>query len=170
MSEQHPIIREAVPGDLEGMAALLDQIADFHVAALPEYFRRPDARAQAEWMLGEVAENPLSTLLVAEDDGQVVGLVHFSEREAEDHPILTPRRYLKVGTLVVAESRRGRGIGTALMRRAHEWAEARGLSEAELNVYEFNQGAIGLYEGIGYETRTRRMVRKLVRVEAPHDE
>ncbi len=166
MSEQHITIREAAPDDLDALAALLDQISAMHVEALPEYFKAVDGRASAEWMLREVADNLLSVLLVAEEDGQVVGLVHLSEREAEDHPTLAPRRYLKVRTLVVAESRRGRGIGTALMRRAHEWAEARGLVEAELNVYEFNRGAIDLYERLGYTTRARRMVRKMPRPEA----
>ncbi len=160
------VIRDAAPSDVDGIAALLEEISELHVEALPEYFRSADGRSQAEWMLGKAADNPLSRLLVAEDKGQVVGLVHFEER-ADDHPILAPRRYLKVGTLVVAKTQRGRGIGKALMRRAHDWGVERGLTEAELNVYEFNRGAIGLSEGLGYETRARRMVRKLARADAP---
>ncbi len=163
MSDQNLVIREVEQHDLDGLAALLDEISEMHVAAIPEYFQRGNPREQAERLLREAADSPKAVVLVAEAQGQVVGLVDFEEREAEDHPILTPRRYLKVGTLVVARSHRGRGIGKALMRRAHDWAEARGLSEAELNVYEFNQGAIGLYERLGYVTRTRRMVRKLAR-------
>ena len=156
-------IREATVDDLEGLAALLDDIMEMHVAALPEYFRSMDSHAEASWMLGEVADTPKSVLLVAEVDGQVVGLVHFDEREAADHPTLAPRLYLKVRTLVVAATHRNRGIGKALMARAHDWAEARGLTEAELNVYEYNHPAIDLYEGLGYETRMRRMIRKLAR-------
>lgn len=163
MSQEGLTIREALAGDLEGLAALLDDISEMHVAALPEYFRSMDGRAETQWMLGQVADNPKSVLLVAELEGRVVGLVHFDEREAADHPTLAPRRYLKVRTLVVAATHRQRGIGKALMRRAHDWAEARGLSEAELNVYEYNRAAIGLYEGLGYETRMRRMIRKLAR-------
>ncbi len=161
MTEQSVTIREAAPDDLEGIAALIDDISEMHVAALPETFRTMDGLAEAELMLGQAADDPRSVLLVAESEGQVVGLVHFDEREAADHPTLAPRRYLKVRTLVVAATHRKQGIGTALMRRAHAWAEERGLAEAELNVYEYNRVAIALYEGLGYETRMRRMVRKL---------
>ena len=66
-----------------------------------------------------------------------------------------------MGPLVVAAALRKRGIGKALMRRAHDWASARGLTEAELNVYECNRPAIGPYESLGYRTWTRRMVLKL---------
>ena len=36
-------------------------------------------------------------------------------------------------------------IRRALMQKAEEWAASQGISEVELNVFEFNQGAIHFF-------------------------
>jgi len=47
------------------------------------------------------------------------------------------------------------------MEKAHEWALAKGVDIIELNVWEFNKGAIEFYHGLGYETASRKMSRRL---------
>jgi hypothetical protein len=37
------------------------------------------------------------------------------------------------------------------------WAAKKGLHEVEVNVFDFNKGANAFYEGLGYETTSRRM-------------
>ena len=66
-----------------------------------------------------------------------------------------------VQELIVAQAHQRRGIATRLMAEAHRWARDRGLTEIDLNVYEFNQAALRLYSKLGYSTVSRRLSRTL---------
>ena len=57
-----------------------------------------------------------------------------------------------VDTLVVDGSCRGMGVGTALMNRAEDKAKSMGKRVMSLWVIGENEGAIRLYERLGYET------------------
>jgi RimJ/RimL family protein N-acetyltransferase len=46
---------------------------------------------------------------------------------------------------MVAADWRGRGVGTALVAAAIEWARARGLHKLTLSVFPHNEAAIALY-------------------------
>ncbi len=62
-----------------------------------------------------------------------------------------------VDTLVVDGSCRGMGVGTALMNRAEDKAKSMGKRAMSLWVIGGNEGAIRLYERLGYKTtRTSR--------------
>ena len=67
--------------------------------------------------------------------------------------------------LAVVPSTRGIGIGTALMLRAEEKAESTGKRTMSLGVIAENEGAIRLYERLGYRT-TRTWRGFLVRLAA----
>jgi len=63
----------------------------------------------------------------------------------------------------VAEPWRGRGIGTALVKTAIEWAEAAGADRMRLEVFTHNDRAIALYRGMGFhdeETQVGRYPRQ----------
>ena len=59
--------------------------------------------------------------------------------------------WLGVSSLWTAEDRRGRGLGTAVLRSLLEWGAERGATTAYLQVVEANAAAIGLYERRGFE-------------------
>ena len=59
---------------------------------------------------------------------------------------------LIVDSLAVDRSYRGMGIGTALMRNVEERARLMGKSTMSLGVIGGNEGAIRLYERLGYRT------------------
>jgi RimJ/RimL family protein N-acetyltransferase len=52
--------------------------------------------------------------------------------------------------LMVSERHRRRGIGTALLREAEEWARTVGVRKLELHVFPHNDAAIHLYESVGF--------------------
>ena len=52
--------------------------------------------------------------------------------------------------LMVAATHRRRGIGTALLREAVEWARDAGIRKLELHVFPHNRPAIALYERFGF--------------------
>jgi len=64
-----------------------------------------------------------------------------------------------IRTAVVSEHFRHRGVAQTLIKRVHQWAREQGVTEVELNVWEFNTSARSLYEKLGYQT-TRRIMRK----------
>ena len=70
-----------------------------------------------------------------------------------------------VDSLAVDPSYRGMGVGTALMRRAEEKARSMGKCKMSLWVIGENEGAIRLYERLGYGT-TKTLRGFLVRLAA----
>jgi ribosomal protein S18 acetylase RimI-like enzyme len=46
------------------------------------------------------------------------------------------------------------------MDKIHHWAISKGADDVELNVYEFNQGAIAFYRQLGYETISQKIVNR----------
>ena len=151
------MIRQATQADYSDLCALFAEADTYHSQAAPHVFRPASGPARTPEYIADILANENSRLFVAKSEGQVMGLVQVDIREAPDHPIMTPRRYAKVDSLIVGKEYRRSGIGQSLMKRVHQWAYERGVHEVELNVWEFNQGAIALYEKFGYKTAARRM-------------
>lgn len=156
-------IRKVTPDDLPALCTLLDEIQVLHAQALPHIFRTGDVSSHSLEHLRSVMDNPSVALFVAEEEGQVIGLIEVCVMQTADDPLLVPRRYAKVETIVVSAAHQRKGVGRALMEHAHDWARERGLDEVMLGVWEFNQGAIAFYEELGYTTAFRRMWRRLNR-------
>jgi GNAT superfamily N-acetyltransferase len=83
----------------------------------------------------------IPTILVAERDGHVVGYVDTLPFDGAAH----------VRNLVVADSARGAGIGTALMHAAAARCRAAGITAWHLNVAEGNAPAIAIYQKLGFQ-------------------
>jgi ribosomal protein S18 acetylase RimI-like enzyme len=62
-----------------------------------------------------------------------------------------------VWSVALDEEYRGRGLGKAAMLLAEDEARRRGATEIGLNVFGFNDVAIGLYRSLGYETSSVQM-------------
>jgi ribosomal protein S18 acetylase RimI-like enzyme len=88
----------------------------------------------------KLAHSP-SLFLVGEEEGQLVGSVMAGY---DGH-----RGW--VNYLAVEPSRRGRGLGRALMDAAEERLRAAGCAKINLQVREGNVAARAFYEAIGYE-------------------
>lgn len=61
----------------------------------------------------------------------------------------------------VTEACRSQGLGRLLLSRAEDWARENSLTSVGLGVAAHNVSAITLYEKLGYETETFRMVKDL---------
>jgi putative acetyltransferase len=89
----------------------------------------------------------LEGTLVAEADGDVVGSIHID-----------PSRhgFAEVG-MAVARDWRGRGVGSALLAAAIDWASERGLHKLCLSVFPHNEAAKALYRKFGFVEEGRRV-------------
>lgn len=153
-------IRRAVPHDADGICAVFSECDNLHIAALPAIFRQPDRPIRTREAVSDMLADERAALLVAEQDGEIVGAVLAYLHEIEG-PLLVCRRCAVVDVLSVSAACRRRGIGRALMEGVHEWAREQGAEEVFLNVWAFNRGAIAFYRRLGYRTVLRRMARRL---------
>lgn len=71
-------------------------------------------------------------------------------------------RYAHIFILYVMPEHRRRGIGTALMRHAENWARTRGDRQIGLQVYQTNKPALALYQQLSYQTESLWMIKPLI--------
>ena len=95
--------------------------------------------------LRAIRRYPNAAVFVAEDEGLIVGRLSIAR---DQHP--ASRHVADIG-LMVAASHRRRGIGTALLDAAVDWARRAGVHKLELHVFPWNEAAIALYEASGFE-------------------
>lgn len=131
-------IRRAIPADAAALHALkwaLDE--ETHFMMLEPGERSPDIGP-------EQREIERDGVFVAEEDGELVGYVQ-AERGSF-------RRVHHLATIVIGVRAHasGKGIGSALLTAAHEWAAAQGITRLQLDVDAENTRAIALYERFGY--------------------
>jgi ribosomal protein S18 acetylase RimI-like enzyme len=71
-------------------------------------------------------------------------------------------RHSHIFLLYVLPAHRRKGIGSALMHHAEEWARGRGDRQVGLQVFVANQPAISLYQKLGYTSQSVWMVKPLI--------
>ena len=85
--------------------------------------------------------------IVAVADGRVVGTLHVE---------VSRFGFGEFGMLV-DRGWRGRGVGSALLRAAVDWARGRGLHKLCLEVFPHNAAAIAMYRKAGFAEEGRRV-------------
>jgi ribosomal protein S18 acetylase RimI-like enzyme len=155
------IIREATLEDERGLMAIFEQVDALHRRAVPHIFQKPDRPAWTRELISAFIKDENTYLLVAENNGEIVGFALLFIRQAPPIPIMVPRRYAIVENLAVTEKCQRQGIGRSLMEAAENWAIDQKLNQIELNVWEFNQKAIAFYKRLGYRAKSWQMWKDL---------
>ena len=96
--------------------------------------------------LQKKADSDAYQVLLAEDKGQVLGLLSLSFRHTLFHPAPTAL----IDELVVERGHRGRGIGQQLMAEAIERCRAAGCYEIEVSTERSNEAAQEFYRRHGF--------------------
>jgi ribosomal protein S18 acetylase RimI-like enzyme len=104
-------------------------------------------------ILANVISQPGSSLLVAYAEGKIVGMLTLVT-----FPIPTGLRAW-IEDVVVDNSARGKGIGTALTQEAIRLAKKKGARTVDLTSRPSRQAAHRLYEGLGFQIRDSRVYR-----------
>jgi GNAT superfamily N-acetyltransferase len=163
MKPTRATVRPATATDIPTLRRLYDEFHAFHVRGVPDRLLLPDD-PQDEASFGELIEeiltNPNATLLVAEADGEPVGLAEIYVRDEEASPYQPGRRYAHLQSLAVTEASRRAGIGALLLSEAEAWAGERDVTEMRTDVWEFSEGPMPFYERAGYETLRRTLIKR----------
>jgi ribosomal protein S18 acetylase RimI-like enzyme len=151
-------IRVATLADVELLVRLNGYVHAPHVEAEPDTYRETEPRAVAEWFRERLSRGEIE-VLVAEVDGEGVGLAVTEVVERAEHVFARAQRYVVVDQLAVAPGCQRQGIGRQLLEEVHARAKDKGMPRVELDVRGFNRGALAFYEELGYEVRSLRMRR-----------
>lgn len=155
------VIRRAVARDLEAVGRLGAALLRAHYEFDPQRFMEggPDAEAGYAWFLGTQLERPDSLVLVAEEDGVVVGYLYAG---------IEPRNWKElrdeagfVHDILVHEDSRGGGIARLLMDAALVWFRERGVPRAILWTAARNTQAHRLFERFGFRNTMIEMTHEL---------
>jgi ribosomal protein S18 acetylase RimI-like enzyme len=151
-------VRLASLRDYEEMCALFDELDELHRRARPEMFQPFPPPARTREQIAHWLAQPDSTVLVAQSDEGVVGLVVLLTRAPSGFAGAVPRKVVEVDNLVVRGEQRGRRVGRRLLAAAVVWARQRRATHVEVAVHNFNRDAKRFYESFGFAASIDRLV------------
>ena len=132
-------VRPLEPADVPRLLELIDGLADY------ERLARPDADARARLAADALADPPLFSVLLAEQDGTSVGYAFYFFTYSTF--LARPTLYLE--DIFVLPEWRGQGAGLALFKRCVQTAVERGCGRMEWQVLSWNEPSIRFYERLG---------------------
>jgi len=156
MNGDKHMVRFATQQDLVRVNELRSQVHAVHAKGRPDIFREefgPELKAYAETFLTE--EN--KALIVAEQESIVCGFACVELMTKPTSITSKERDYYAVHEFGVDENLRRSGVGKALIAFIKEDAKEKGFDRIELNMWEFNEGALRFYESVGFKTYRRYM-------------
>ncbi len=96
-------------------------------------------------------------MIVAAIDDEIVGFAMVQYVTRPESPFNKERKYFHIEEFGVDENHRRKGIATAMIDFIKEDAKKRGFKRIELDMWEFNTGALAFYESAGLKTFRRYM-------------
>lgn len=131
-------IRKSVVEDMEAVWKLIHELAVFEkepdaVEITPDDLRRDGFGPQ-----------PSFTCFVAENRNEIIGIALVYPRYSTWKGIA-----LHLEDLIVTESARGLGVGSALLSRVVDYAKSLGVKRVSWDVLDWNEPAIKFYESKG---------------------
>ena len=160
MDKENMIVRFAGKEDLARVNELRKQVNDLHVAGKPEVFK-PGFCDELRDYVYAIFEDPRKEIAVAELDGEVRGFAVLNHITRPENPFMFERDYLDIDEFGVDENARRQGVASAMVRFIRDYAKEQGFSRLELNMWEFNSGALAFYEAAGFTTYRRYMEMQL---------
>jgi len=145
-AERHVVhIRNATLRDAAEIARLLTQLG------------HPTTPADVEERWPEWEEQGNSALVVGDEESPLLGLCQLHQTVV----LHRPRPVGRITALVVEESRRGTGIGRALVEAAETRMSSSGCGLMEITSNVRRVDAHAFYESLGYEMSSVRLVKNL---------
>ncbi|MBO8155508.1 MAG: GNAT family N-acetyltransferase [Bacillaceae bacterium] len=138
-------IRHIEMEDAQSFARLLLQVDEESEFMLFEGGERTMDVSSAETRIKTVKSENNSTIIVAEDQGKLVGYLMAMGGQARRN---RHSAYLVVGLL---KDYRGQGLGTRMFQKLEEWSREKNIHRLELTVISKNKAGVALYKKMGFE-------------------
>lgn len=153
-------VRFAREEDLQRVNELRKQVNELHAAGEPGIFK-PGFSEELRDHIYTIFRDPRQRIAVCEREGLICGFAVLHHITKPENPFMYERDFLDVDEFGVDEAFRRQGVASELMAFVRDWAGSRGFRRLELNMWEFNQGALAFYEEMGFATYRRYLVMDL---------
>jgi GNAT superfamily N-acetyltransferase len=131
------LIRTAKPTDMKEVLGLIQELAVFE--------NEPDAvEITEEDLIRDGFEGDAFKCFVAEKEARIVGIALVYPRYSTWKGVA-----LHLEDLIVTQSLRGSGIGSALLKQVVNYAKELGVKRVSWDVLDWNEPAISFYEAKG---------------------
>jgi ribosomal protein S18 acetylase RimI-like enzyme len=155
------LIRPASQADLPAIGRLGAQLLRLHHGFDGRRFMAPGADPEAgyAWFLGTQLTDADVLLLVAEQDGRVVGYLYAAVEPRSWKELRDEAGFIH--DVVVEEGSRGQGVAGRLVEEAAGWFARRGMPRVVLWTAEHNEAARRLFARLGFRRTMIEMTREL---------
>ena len=149
-------VRFAKENELDHINELRKQVNDLHVKGKPDVFK-PGFSDELRDFINVIWNDPEQEIVVAVTDGTICGFAIIHHINKPENPFMKERDFLDIDEFCVDEAYRRNGVATDLITFIKGYAKEKGFHRIELNMWEFNRGALAFYESVGFETYRRYM-------------
>ena len=149
-------VRRARENELERVNELRMQVNALHVAGKPEVFK-PGFPEELRNYIYAIHKDPEQFITVAVKDGTICGFAVLHHINRPENPFMKERDFLDIDEFCVDENFRRQGVASAMIRFILDFVKEKGFKRLELNMWEFNRGALAFYEAAGFKTFRRYM-------------
>ena len=150
------MVRYANREDLPRVNELRKQVNDLHVEGRPDIFK-PGFNQVMQDFLYTMFESDKMDVIVAEREEVICGFACVQYVDKPESPYSYARRFYDVDEFCVDARFRRQGVATELIDFIKQQAKAKGFDRVELNMWEFNEGALAFYESVGFATYRRNL-------------
>jgi len=154
-------IRQAVSTDSLLLSSLCMDVQSLHAKHYPDLFKMPDNNEFAVSFFNGMLADPMTTILIAEENGQAVGYIMCKLVERPENPFKFAMRYLDIDQISVCPEAQGRGIGTELITQAGTLAKKLNVTSLQLNSWGLNIEAHAFFEKMGFQKFNHHFWKKL---------
>lgn len=141
-------VRKAEEKDIPVLKTLLMEVLNIHAQGRPDIFV-PNTTKYTDEELVKMTSDPRTPIFVYDEDGTVLGYAFCIYKERAHSNNMTDIRTLFIDDLCVDAAARGKHVGESLYHYVKDYARANGFYHVTLNVWSFNEKAIGFYEAMG---------------------
>ena len=156
-------VRPAQRRDVEALGRLGAMLMRAHYAFDPQRFLAPGESAESGYasFLGSILDDPDGRVLVAEENGAVIGYAYAALEPLSWKELRGPAGF--VHDVAVREGERRKGVAARLMDAAIAWLRERGAPRVVLWTAAQNDPAHALFRRLGFRDTMIEMTMELDR-------
>lgn len=150
------MVRYATRDELERVNELRKMVNEVHCKGRPDIFKDGFCKELQEFIY-TLWQKDNSDVIVVIRDSEICGFACVDYVERPESPYNLARRYYHINEFGVDKKYRRQGVATELFDFIKKEAANKNFNKIELDMWDFNEGALKFYESLGFGTYRRFM-------------